>query len=845
MEICLKILVPDASEPTHGIGISQDGVLGDCLSQDKSLGCEPWWPRDFFAHVYTPAVNDRASLPTAQQLQFTLYPFQERAVRWLLRREGMSEPEEDPKRCTELPHGFIRTNDGDGKPCVSSRALGLVTTDVELPFRLGSKLRGGILAEEMGLGKTVELISLICLHKHNEPQNHAPQMQQSSATLIVTPPTILEQWINELNSLAPNLSVFVYGGLRAEASRSNHQELLTKCASYDVVLTTYNILAKEIHYAGGPERSLRHEKKYQRRQSPLTQTLWWRVILDEAQMVESGVSNAAKVAKLIPRRHAWAVSGTPVQKNARDLLGLLDFLKYEPYCDLSVQQWDRLVVRHKDVLHKIFNEISLRHTKEQIKDEIQLPPQKRVVISVGFNQIEEQHYSTLFNEMSQDCGLTPYGAPLSDGWDPDASVVVAKMRNSLVRLRQTCLHAEVGAKNRRALGNGKGALRSVGEVLEVMIEQNESAARAEERSLMLSQIRRGQILEHANFSQEALEIWLMTLAEAKSIVQDCRDAVRVETEKLGLGEDGEVDEAARATMHTGPRRLRFRAALEVEHVLTFFVANAYYQIKSDERRTKPGSDQYSRLGKQEENWYEQARVLRKELLVDIRSKADFFINKINTKALSESWLTLPMMPALGDKAGIESRVFVDKLNELILVMQRQDNQFMEWREKTIQLLRMPLVDEEETDLQGDEYETSTKQQDEVYVFVDALRALNADRHDILTGQKNELISHETAVNLRQAKEGAGHSPELQIRLITTRNKLLPHKNLGSIRSLTAEVRESRTSLHGAVERHNQRAAVELMILNDVFHKLHKLSNEQSKVRYRPRKSLSSCARFLL
>ena len=89
---------------------------------------------------------------------------------------------------------------------------------------------------------------------------------------------------------------------------------------------------------------MRQEKRYARKRSPLTQIDWWRVVLDEAQMVENGVSNAAKVAQLIPRQNAWAVSGTPVKKDAKDLYGLLIFLRYQPYC-LSLSLWDRLVVR--------------------------------------------------------------------------------------------------------------------------------------------------------------------------------------------------------------------------------------------------------------------------------------------------------------------------------------------------------------------------------------------------------------------------------------------------------------------------------------------------------------------
>ena len=142
------------------------------------------------------------------------------------------------------------------------------------------------------------------------------------------------------------------------------------------MLTTYNVLAKEIHYTAGnqTDRNMRQQKRYEPEQSPLAQIDWWRVVLDEAQMVESGVSNAARVAQLIPRQNAWAVSGTPVKKDSKDLLGLLIFMRYQPYC-LSLALWNRLTTHFRDVFWEIFENIALRHTKDQIKDEISLPPQ--------------------------------------------------------------------------------------------------------------------------------------------------------------------------------------------------------------------------------------------------------------------------------------------------------------------------------------------------------------------------------------------------------------------------------------------------------------------------------------
>ena len=149
----------------------------------------------------------------------------------------------------------------------------MATTDEQVPRRMSAELKGGLLAEEMGLGKTVEMITLFKLHKWN-PAKQSPsprKFPQCPATLIITPPAILQQWKNELRTLASGLTVLVYEGLRVEAGKSNHETLISRCTQNDIVLTTYNVLAKEIHYAETPSRSLRHEKKYAKRLSPLTQ----------------------------------------------------------------------------------------------------------------------------------------------------------------------------------------------------------------------------------------------------------------------------------------------------------------------------------------------------------------------------------------------------------------------------------------------------------------------------------------------------------------------------------------------------------------------------------------------
>ena len=736
----------------------------------------------------------------------------------------------------KLSYGFIEASES-GRASWFSPLMGIMTTDESLLRDTGLNLRGGILAEEMGLGKTIEIIALMCLHQMKTSRAiqevHSDSLQHCSATLIITPPSILLQWKSELQTLAPHLRITTYEGLRAEARESDNDQLLARFLNQDIVLTTYNVLAREIHHSGYmPDRDLRHCKKYEHRHSPLTQLIWWRVVLDEAQMIESGVSNAAKVAQLIPRHNAWAVSGTPLRKDATDLLGLLVFLRCWPYCQ-SPSLWDRIIKYHKDIFKHIFGTLALRHTKEYIRDDIELPAQKRIVITIPFTQIEEQHYATLFQEMRDDCGLDVNGRPRDAGSDLSSTKIIEKMRSWLARLRQTVLHPSVGGRNRRALGQGKGPLRTVGEVLEVMREQNDAACRAEERTLLMSQARRGQLLEHAKRSEEALNVWLQTLEESRLIVQDCRLQLKLDLESFEAS-DNEVklaqeseQESARAA-RTGILRQRLRGALEVEHMCTFFVANAYYQIKTNEAVTEQDSEAFQVLQESEQKTYEKAQLIRKELLVDTRTKALSSMVIISEKFQKHSFVEIPKMVSLSDHAGIESRNILNRLDKLLATVDRQAAQIDEWRGKMIKLLLLPLVDEEETELLGDEYETSTKQQDEVYVYVDALRALIADRHSILTGLVNTRVEHEIKFALNQANEGIGHSPQLLKKLLSIRRTLKLSPDLGSLRGMITQLRELKGTLHGQMPKASNRSSAELAIVDVILQKLQGIASLQSK-----------------
>lgn len=63
-------------------------------------------------------------------------------------------------------------------------------------------------------------------------------------------------------------------------------------AEQEVVITTYDVLRTELNYVDIPHsnsedgRRFRNQKRYMAIPSPLVAVEWWRICLDEAQMVE-------------------------------------------------------------------------------------------------------------------------------------------------------------------------------------------------------------------------------------------------------------------------------------------------------------------------------------------------------------------------------------------------------------------------------------------------------------------------------------------------------------------------------------------------------------------------------
>ncbi len=155
-----------------------------------------------------------------------------------------------------------------------------------------------------------------------------------------------------------------------------------------------------------------------------------------------------------------------------------------------------------------------------------------------------------------------------------------------------------------------------------MISQNEALIRLEERHLIEAHIRKGQLRENLGESQQALDIWLNALQQSREMVAEGRAVLVQELQSLQLlrtTNDASQDDrdievgVSDQDSRVASRKLQLRVALELEHICTFFAANAYYQIKTDEALTQPESEEYKVMEKAETEFYEKARQIRQEV----------------------------------------------------------------------------------------------------------------------------------------------------------------------------------------------------------------------------------------
>ncbi|KAG5635827.1 hypothetical protein H0H81_009992 [Sphagnurus paluster] len=162
----------------------------------------------------------------------------------------------------------------------------------------------GILCDDMGLGKTLQSICILASKHYERTERHRETKSPDSVhlpSLIICPPTLTGHWYYEILKYAENLRPILYTGNSRERTR-----LLSKLKSYDVVITSYEVVRNDI--------------------SNLEDINWLYCILDEGHVIKNAKTKLTKAVKCIRAQHRLILSGTPIQNNVLELWSLFDFL---------------------------------------------------------------------------------------------------------------------------------------------------------------------------------------------------------------------------------------------------------------------------------------------------------------------------------------------------------------------------------------------------------------------------------------------------------------------------------------------------------------------------------------
>lgn len=173
------------------------------------------------------------------------------------------------------------------------------------------------MADEMGLGKTIQLIALIMARESRD---------EHTSNLIIVPLALIDQWKDEIAAKGSNsIRVLVYHGPKARRQAFN-------LASYDVVITTYQIIVKEWVDIKAKDA----DEAAEMQTSSIFTTQWFRVILDEAHTIKNKSTKISRACAALNAEHRWCLTGTLIHNDIDDLYAIFRFLCVKAYSDYSM-----------------------------------------------------------------------------------------------------------------------------------------------------------------------------------------------------------------------------------------------------------------------------------------------------------------------------------------------------------------------------------------------------------------------------------------------------------------------------------------------------------------------------
>jgi len=283
----------------------------------------------------------------------------------------------------------------------------------------------------MGLGKTIQVLALLEQRRLSEERR---------PSLVVVPRSVVFNWKAEAARFTPELRVL-------DHATPDRLPTTEHFAHYDIVLTTYALLRREVERMAGVEFDY--------------------VILDEAQAIKNASSQAAKAATLLRARHRLALTGTPVENHLGELASLFEFLnpgmlraKWTGVTRLLRDAGKRTpeAAEARTMLARTVRPFILRRTKKQVAPELpdrveqtiycELEPKQRKL----YDELRDYYRASLLSRVAEK-GLATSKIHILE---------------ALLRMRQAAIHPGLVDTTRR--GDASAKLDTLFEELPILLD---------------------------------------------------------------------------------------------------------------------------------------------------------------------------------------------------------------------------------------------------------------------------------------------------------------------------------------------------------------------------------------
>ncbi|KAJ6800143.1 ATP-dependent DNA helicase DDM1 isoform X1 [Iris pallida] len=283
----------------------------------------------------------------------------------------------------------------------------------------------GILADQMGLGKTIQTIGFLA---------HLKGKGLDGPYMVIAPLSTLSNWANEVKRFVPTFQYIIYHGTKEErmAIRKKHTPKSIG-PKFPLIITSYEVALRDA-------RALAFYR-------------WKYVVVDEGHRLKNMNCLLIKQLKLLPIENKLLLTGTPLQNNLAELWSLLNFIlpdifsshnEFESWFDFSAMctseaqledTEEKRRVKVVSKLHSILRPFLLRRMKEDVEQN--LPRKKEIILYANMTQHQKNFQEHLVNKTLENY-LTERA--FSGGQIPGLK---GKLNNLVVQLRKNCNHPDL------------------------------------------------------------------------------------------------------------------------------------------------------------------------------------------------------------------------------------------------------------------------------------------------------------------------------------------------------------------------------------------------------------------